>query len=177
MNFKLIVLSVIFMFINGCSYVSSVNQLGEEIYIANEKDWNGTWVTHSGSLNIHVVNAKLGEIEVLFIEHGKLEKHKIYLTKTAKDSYLNLINKAEDKFFFLGKFIKNKNELILWAASTEYIKKAIVNKSLAGKTTNEKHDGVSITASKEALNKYFKDNRDKMLFFYEEPLVLRRLRN
>jgi hypothetical protein len=176
MILRVIILFVLASFISGCSFVKSVNKLGEEPYTANENEWKGTWIVDDNSIQIKVINHKLGEIEIMFIEAGKLLKNRVFLTQKGSETYLNLVEKPEDKFYYPAKFKKSKNQLIVWRVSSDALKKAIRDKKIDGEITKHKYsDDVLIKASKEELNNFFIRNREQMLFDYEEPFVLRRL--
>lgn len=161
---------------SGCSFVQSVNKLGEEIYIPNKDEWEGTWIAEDGSLQIKVINKELGEIRIMFIENGELLNYRIFLAKNGNDTYMNLVEKSEDKFYYPAKFKKKTNQVIVWRVSSDFLKKAITSKKIDGEITEHKYnDDLLIKASKEKLNSYFIENSDQMLFEYEDPLVLWRL--
>lgn len=161
---------------SGCSFVQSVNKLGEEIYIPNKDEWEGTWIAEDGSLQIKVINEELGEIRIMFIENGELLNYRIFLAKNGNDTYMNLVEKSEDKFYYPAKFKKKTNQVIVWRVSSDFLKKAITSKKIDGEITEHKYnDDLLIKASKEKLNSYFIENSDQMLFEYEDPLVLWRL--
>lgn len=161
---------------SGCSFVQSVNKLGEEIYIPNKDEWEGTWIAEDGSLQIKVINKELGEIRIMFIENGELLNYRIFLAKNGNDTYMNLVVKSEDKFYYPAKFKKKTNQVIVWRVSSDFLKKAITSKKIDGEITEHKYnDDLLIKASKEKLNSYFIENSDQMLFEYEDPLILWRL--
>lgn len=161
---------------SGCSFVQSVNKLGKEIYIPNKDEWEGTWIAEDGSLQIKVINKELGEIRIMFIENGELLNYRIFLAKNGNDTYMNLVEKSEDKFYYPAKFKKKTNQVIVWRVSSDFLKKAITSKKIDGEITEHKYnDDLLIKASKEKLNSYFIENSDQMLFEYEDPLVLWRL--
>ncbi len=178
-SIKSIVLLALTSLIIGCSFVQSVNKLGKDVYIPIKDDWEGTWVAEDGALQLKIIDQAHGEIEIMFIEDGKLLKYKVFLTKNGDDNtYMNVIGRKEEKYYHFAKFKKDNNLTIVWHISTEALKEAIIKKNLNGNIINNKYgDTILINATKKELNKFFINNRRQMLFEYENPLILRRLTN
>ncbi len=169
--FKLLSLLVVLLFLAACSSIKSINQLGQEIYQLNEDKWNGTWVTGEGSIQLEVVDTTNSEVSIMFIEKGKIQKYKVFIRKDADNSYMNLIDK--DNHYFIAKFKKTRNQIIVWLPALEMMQKAVNSKAIAGIVSENKN--VLITAEKKQLDRYFFDNKERMLFEYEEPVVFRKL--
>lgn len=173
---RLIILLALAIFISACSVVKSVNKLGGEHYKVSKEQWEGTWIAEDGALQIKVLKPDSGELQIMFIENGKLESYTLFLGRNGSDTYINFVENADDQFYYPAKFKKSNNQIIVWLLSTEMLKQAIINKEIDGKIIKQKYsDDILITASPEELNQYFTDNKQHMLFDYEEPLILRRL--
>ncbi|MFV2005639.1 MAG: hypothetical protein ACC650_10550 [Gammaproteobacteria bacterium] len=170
-NLKLLSVLVLLAFLGACTTVKSVNQLGKDNYILDKDEWEGTWIAGDGSLQLYIVDIKLAEIEIVFIEKGEIKKYQVFLRQNGKDSYMNLV--AEDGRYYFAKYIKRKNQIITWLPSIKMLKTAISNRKLEG-IINEEKD-LLIKSDKNTLNKYFIENKGKMLFEYEEPFVFRKL--
>lgn len=168
---KVLVLVILLLAVVGCSAVRSVNQVGESIYPLTISEWDGTWVTGDGSLVLEVRDSKTGELEIMFIEKGELEKHTVFVKQIGNDSYMNLVDK--DSSYLFAKFKKSRNQVIVWLPSAKEIKLAISNKQLDGLVDGD--SDLLIKSDKSSLNKYFEANKEKMLFEYEEPVVFRKL--
>lgn len=176
MNLKIVSVFLLMILVSGCSSIKSINKLGETPYVPNITEWEGTWVAEGGALQLQVIDQKQGQIEILFIDSGKLHKYRLFLTQSDKDTYMNFLEKQEDKFYYPVKFKKKKNQVIIWLISESLMKKAISNKTLAGVITKHKYsEEIQIKASKKDLNRYFSENSDQMLFNYNDPFILRRL--
>ncbi len=176
-SIKQLILLALTSLIIGCTLVQSVNKLGKDIYTPNKDEWEGTWVSEGGSLQLKIINQEHGEIEIMFIENGKLLKYRVFLTQNDDDNtYMNIVGKTEEKHYYFAKFKKDSNQTIVWQASTEALKEAIIKKKINGSIVKNKYgDTIIINATKNELNKFFIKNRRQMLFEYEEPLILRRL--
>ncbi len=176
-SIKSIILVALTSLIIGCSLVQSVNKLGKDVYIPNKDDWEGTWVAEDGALQLKIIDQEHGEIEIMFIENGKLLKYKVFLTQNDDDNtYMNIIGTIEEKYYHFAKFKKDNNHIIVWQASAEALKEAIIKKNINGNIVKNKYsDTITINATKKELNKFFIKNRRQMLFEYEDPHILRRL--
>ncbi len=176
-SIKSIILLALTSLIIGCSVVQSVNKLGKDVYIPNRDEWEGTWVTEGGALQLRIINQEHGEIEIMFIEKDKLLKHRVFLTQNdANNTYMNIIGKPEEEYYHFVKFKKNNNQAIIWNVSIEALKEAIIKKKINGSIVkNEYSDTLIINATKKKLNSFFIKNKKQMLFEYEKPLILRRL--
>lgn len=179
--FLLLLMSAAFF---GCSTVQSVSILGSEPYQLDEKNWDGTWVAEDGSFKLKVTNGKNGEAEVLFIDSGELQKYSLFFTKTGKDSFVNVLLNEKEKFkhpgartvYYPVKFKRNNNQLILWIIDVKKIQNAVEAKQIKGVTKKDKYSSdVLLTGDRASLNAFFTNNRDKMLYVYEEPFIVRKL--
>lgn len=169
---KALVLIVLLLVVVACDSVRSTNQLGETTYPLTVGEWDGTWLTGDGSLVLEVKDTKTGEIEIMFIEKGEIEKHTIFVRQNGSDTYMNLID--EDKLYLFAKFKKSTNQIIIWLPLAKEIKLAINNKQLEG-VISEGGSDLIIKSDKSRLNKYFIVNKSKILFDYEEPVIFRKL--
>ncbi|MCF6226013.1 MAG: hypothetical protein L3J22_06875 [Xanthomonadales bacterium] len=168
---KALVLIVFLLVVVACNTVKSVNQIGETTYPLTVGEWGGTWLAGDSSLVLEVKDTKTGEIEIMFIENGEIEKHTVFVRQNGGDAYMNLID--EDKLYLFAKFKKSTNQIIIWLPLEKEMKLAINNKQLEG-VISEGSD-VIIKSDKLSLNKYFIANKEKILFDYEEPMIFRRL--
>ncbi|VAW74698.1 hypothetical protein MNBD_GAMMA15-832 [hydrothermal vent metagenome] len=163
-------LIAIILLSSACTSISSVHPLGTDTVQLVEHEWRGTWIAQDGTLQLDVLDTKAGIIELVFIEHGKIEKYTVTIKKSGQDTYMNLLNK--DKSYLFAKFKKRYNQIIVWPPSSKAMKVAIASEAIKGEIT--KDDDLLITADKDNLNKFFADNSEKMLFEYDEPVVFRK---
>lgn len=170
-KFNIFIPLVLIVLIGACTSIKSVSQLGEDVYILNEDEWEGTWAAGENSLQVKIIDTESSEILIMFIEKGKIQKYTVFIKQNGKDSYMNLVD--EDNRYFFTKFIKTKNQVIIWLPSEKALKHAISDKKLEGLVTKDKD--IVINANKNSFNQYFIDNKEKMLFEYEKPLILRKL--
>jgi uncharacterized protein YcfL len=169
--FKLLNLFVLLILIGACSTIKTINQLGEKTYLLDKNKWEGTWVTGEGFLQLKVIDIETSEVSIMLIEKGELQKYKIFIRKNGEDSYMNLVD--EDNHYLFAKFKRTRNQIIVWLPSREMMQKAINSKALTGVISEKKN--VLITSEKKQVNNYFVENKDKILFEYEEPIIFRKL--
>lgn len=176
--------------ISACTTITSNTPLGVNVYTLDKDDWGGTWVTLerafelgkdewegnwvtvSESFQITVTNYQLGELEINFLEDGKINTHKVYARKSDKDSYLNLLD--DDGHYLFAKFKINKKygRIIIWVPIEVMIEQAFKEKELTGEI---KKGDIWIKSDEDTLNKFFSENRNEMLFAYEDPIIFIRL--
>jgi len=191
-------LVVVMLAISACTTVTSTSPVGFDTYVLDKDHWDGTWVTDdrahefskdewegnwitvNDSIQITVTSYVDSEIEINFLEKGELHSHKVLVRKIGKDSYLNLIN--DDGHYVFAKFrMRNKNrkrnKIIIWPPSDSVISKAFEDKELTGETrsTGEYSGEIRINSDEETLNNFYSENRDRMLFYYEDPIVMLRI--
>ena len=142
--FKLSSLLILVMLLGACSSVKSIHQLGQEIYQLDEKKWNGTWVTGEGSIQLEVVDNASGEVSIMLIEKGAIQKYKVYITKNTDDSYMNLVDK--DNQYFIAKFKKTRNQIIVWLPAVEMMRGAVTSTAISGVVSENKN--ILITSEK-----------------------------
>ncbi len=166
---KMCVLSLLMVLSFSCSSIRSLHKLGLESLTLDTNKWQGTWISGDGALQVKVVDAHSGEIEILMIENEKIEKHQVFINKNGSDTYGNLLTK--EKHYIFVKFKMRKNELLMWLPKLDAIKAAIDHKKLVG-VVNDKD--ILTESSKEVNNSYFIAHKEQILFEYEEPFIFKR---
>ena len=177
-NIQIFILLIFITLICSCSSIRSIHKLGEEPYMLNAEEWEGTWIAGDEAYTVKVVNwqssifvdSTSSEIEVMSIENDKIVKHNFFIKQTGSNTYGNLVTK--EKHYIFVKFKKRKNEIIIWLPNFDMMKEAIDSKKLAGVV---KDKDVLLKSDEKVFNTFFTDNEDQMLFKYEEPFIFRKL--
>jgi hypothetical protein len=167
---QILILGILLTLIYSCSSIRSIHKLGEESLKINKEEWEGTWISGDASFYVKVIDTTISQIEIMSIENGKLEKHSVFINQNGNNTYGNLLTK--DKHYIFVKFKKRKNELLMWLPELEMIKVAINSNKLEGII---KDKDILIKSEKKLFNKYFIDNKEKMLFEYEKPFIFKKL--
>ncbi|MFC1602741.1 hypothetical protein ACFL3U_04165 [Pseudomonadota bacterium] len=170
-NFKKCIWLILALTLGACSSIKSTNTVGDYALKLNPDEWNGTWVIGKGTYQISVINPDFGVMISESIKDGKTEKHRMFVTQTGSDKYINLVNVGKN--FSFAKFKKEKDSATVWMPSKEMFKKAITDHKIAGEV--DKNGNILITASGEEFSEFLKTNPELMLFEYDSPSIFKRL--
>ncbi len=170
-NLRVILLLIFVPALYACATITSTQMLGENVYLLDPMEWDGTWIIEKDSFQLEVVDKIAGKIEIRSIAGNKVEVNTLFIRQSGKSNYINFID--EENNYFFAKFKKNKNQVIVWLPSKNEFQQAIKNNEIEG-NINKRGD-VQTTASSESFNKYVTANSRIMIFQYEEPGVFRRL--
>ncbi len=195
MTNKTILVSLIaIVLLTSCATVVSKHPVGISKYNISTNDWNGTWLSHNGIINIKVIDKNNGIIQLALIEYKndkfKLETVTIQILKGKQWLYANILemeNKKANEEFFWGKIKKQENQIVFWLPSTESFTKAAESEKLhaiidkSEPITNGREivqemglGEVKLLDDPEKIIDLI-ENKGSSFFYWENPIVLIKL--
>lgn len=180
---NLITLSLLMIFLSGCTTVVTQHPIGTEPYFAAKSDWQGTWLSDNEIVKIKVLDESAGSIQIAWIEDNeaelKFEQVTCQLMKSKNAVYIHTLNLPNEDFggyYVWGKIQLENNQIIIWEPMFEAFKSAYQEKKLkASVEKNDKQEISNIQLTDTPENILSVIENDKTFFDWENPTVLVRL--
>lgn len=166
--------------LGGCDYVASSGPVGRQIVRAEPADWEGTWLGEDGALTVRVVDAERGHLEVGWVEAKPgglvMESIEAHLRDHEGDGYVSVTGLEDqeelDGYLWL-RLSREGEQLLLWLPNAESFRRLVEEGTLPGEL---REDGVVLGALEDAHLALIASDAHGVLFEWQEPMVLRRVR-
>ena len=157
----------------GCGGVLSTGPVGGEPVAIDEAEWKGTWLNEEGVVEIRVVGAAEGRLELGWIESGgrgfELHTQPLELRRLEDWTIGSAWDEDEEGYLWL-RVARDGERLLGWLPDDDRFA-ALVS---AGELPGSVEEGLVVLGplTPEHLRRI---RHDPGLFVWDEPLVLRRL--
>lgn len=115
------------MFVCGCSAVLSDSPMGGEMQRADPSAWDGVWASLDSSeeetLNVHVLDADAGVLQVEYVDDDKPVQRRVLLRRWGRWTFFNFacvqddVDECEDAHdrFLWATYDLRRDVLLMWA--------------------------------------------------------------
>jgi hypothetical protein len=162
----------------GCSPLYSTKPIGQKP-VQLETNLNGAWLAGDTIVHTLVTDGKAGKARAAFVEQDqgrfKLVQFDVEVRQSGEQTFVSLLDPDEaggNRHYEVLRMAMRDDQLLLWRPKLEGLKKAIAEKKLVGRLTN---DVVWIEADHEKAAAFLASSEGKALFDHEDPVILVRL--
>lgn len=159
--------------IAGCANVYSTGPMGETPFVVKADEWQGTWVHKDGSVDIKVIDATSGRLQVAWIENMKLASHNVQLLQAGERLFGSVEDDGNTNKYLWGLVKKDKNQIVIWTPSVSRFKILVEDHTLPGTVSKDK-DVMLGNLTGEHYAVITSETRG-ILFDWDSPVILIRL--